>query len=132
MTIEVNYTEDRIGLIFRAVGKVTGQDIIEAQRAIYDRASFVHLRYWIVDRSQCTEYAVTAEDVARIAAMDNEAAKRNPHLLIALVSESDLQFGISRMYEAHIDENGFKAMSFRDRAAAERWVRSELRKNRHD
>ena len=53
-------------------------------------------------------------------------------MLIALVSQTDLQFGISRMYEAHIDESGFKAMSFRDRAAAERWIRRELKKSRHD
>ncbi len=128
MTIEIHYTEDRIGLVFSAVGKVTGQDIIDAQEDVYNSAIFMHLKYWIVDRSQCTEYTVTAEDVARIAEMDNQAAKINPHLLVALVSETDLQFGISRMYEAHIDANGFKAMSFRDRATAEKWIRSELKR----
>ncbi len=132
MPIEVHYTEDHIGLVLCAVGKITGQDIIDAQKKIYASAHFVKLKYWIVDRARCTEYAVTADDVARIASMDKEAAKRNPHMLVALVSHTDLQFGISRMYEAHIDENGFKAMSFRNRAAAERWIRHELRKARHD
>jgi hypothetical protein len=103
-----------------------------AQSGVYASENFVNLRYWIVDRARCTEYTVTPEDVVRIASMDNRAAKRNPNLLIALISHSDLQYGISRMYEAHIDENGFKAMSFRDRPSAEQWIRRELRKTRHD
>ena len=126
MPIEIQYTEDKIGVVFCAVGRVTGEEIIAAQKTIHDSEGFVDLRYWIVDRSRCTEYTVSTDEVSQIADMDNNAAKRNPHLLMALVSESDLQFGVSRMYEAQIDANGFKTMSFRDRASAEKWIENEL------
>ena len=129
MPIEIQYTEDGVGVVFSAVGRVTGEEIITAQKSIYDSKAFAGLRYWIVDRSRCTAYAVSTDDVGQIADMDNEAARRNPHLLMALVSETDLQFGVSRMYEALIDENGFKTMSFRDRESAERWIANELGKS---
>ena len=130
MAIEIQYTQDNIGVIFCAVGRVTGEEVITHQKRIYAREDFVDLRYWIVDRSRCTEYEVSSDAVRQIADMDNEAAKKNPHLLMALVSESDLQFGVSRMYEALIDRNGFKTMSFRDRASAEVWIKNELSKTK--
>ena len=128
MPIEVQYTEDNIGVVFSAVGKVTGKEIINTQNSIYRTKKFANLRYWIVDRSRCTEYEVSADEVDQIAAMDNAAAKQNPKLLMALVAETDLQFGVSRMYEALVDENGFKTMSFRDRESAEMWIKCELSK----
>ncbi len=128
MPIEVQYTQDNIGLVFCAVGKVTGKEIIDTQSSIYRTQKFTNLRYWIVDRSRCTEYEVSADEVDQIAAMDNAAAKKNPKLLMALVAETDLQFGVSRMYEALVDENGFKTMSFRDRESAEMWIKRELSK----
>jgi hypothetical protein len=128
MPIEIQYTDDNIGIIFSAVGKVTGKEIIESQSDIYQSKGFVNLRYWIVDRSRCTEYEVSSDEVSRIAALDNETAKINPNLIMALISESDLQFGVSRMYEAQISEDGFKTMVFRDRSTADKWIQSELNK----
>lgn len=126
MPIEIKYTDDNIGIIFSAIGKVTGKDIINKQKEIYQSEGFAQLRYWIVDRARCTEYEVSSDEVNQIARMDNEAAKINQNLLMALVSESDLQYGVSRMYEAYIDEAGFKTMVFRDRFEAEDWIRNEL------
>ncbi len=126
MPIEVRYTDDDLGIDFCAVGRVTGKDVIESKVTIFQEEGFARLKYWIVDRSRCVEYEVNADDVRSIAELDNEAAKINPDLLIALISETDLQFGMSRMYEAHIDEFGFKTKSFRDRASANEWIQKEM------
>lgn len=128
MPIEIQYTDDNIGVEFCAVGEVTGKDIIEGEKKIYQSKGFVNLRYWIVDRSRCSKYEVNSDEVMMIAALDNDAAKRNPNLLIALISETDHQFGMSRMYEAYIDEAGFQTMAFLDRGAAEKWIKNELNK----
>ena len=128
MPIEIQYTEDDMGIVFYAVGAVTGEEIIEKQGEIYRGEHFSNLRYWIVDRSRCTEYKITPDEIRKMAAMDNEAAKANPNLLMALISESDLQYGISRMFEAHLDENGFKTVVCRSRPEAEEWIRNEMDK----
>ncbi len=128
MPIEIQYTDDSIGVNFCAVGKVTGKDILESAKDIFQSKGFVNLRYWIVDRSRCTKYEVSPDEVRLIAELDNEAAKINPNLLMALISETDFQFGVSRMYEGYINETGFKTMVFRDRDAAEKWIKTELNK----
>ncbi len=130
MPIEIQYTEDKIGVVFSAVGRVTGEEIMVAQERIFDSEHFPHLKYWIVDRSRCTDYAVSTDEVWQIADRSNRAAERNPQMLMALVSESDLQFGVSRMYEAHIDTNGFKTMTFHDRKTAEQWIEKELARSK--
>ena len=124
MTIEVKYTDDNMGVTFYAVGKVTGKDIIESQRDIYQSNGFKNLRYWIVDRSRCTEYKVSSDEVSQIATMDNKAVELNPNLIMALISESDLQFGVSIMYESQIIEDGFNTNVFRNRSEAEKWIKT--------
>jgi len=126
MPIEIEYTEDNLGIVFSAVGKVTGKEIIDNQKDVYRSEEFASLRYWIVDRSRCTEYVVTTEEIAEIAAIDNQAALINPHLIMALVAESDFQYGMSRMYESQIVEDGFTTEVFRNREAAERWIYNKI------
>jgi hypothetical protein len=45
MPIEIQHTDDNIGIIFSAVGKVTGKEIIESQSDIYQSKGFAKLRY---------------------------------------------------------------------------------------
>lgn len=126
MPIEIRYTDDRTGLDFCAVGSVTGREIIASSKKIYKDEAFEKLRYWIVDRSRCTHYEVSADEIRLIAELDKKAAKKNPDLITALISETDLQFGMSRMYETFVGESGFKTKLFKDRDSAEKWIQSEL------
>jgi len=119
MPIEVQYTDDNKGVNFIAVGEVSGKEIIESEKEIFKRDNFLSLKYWIVDRSRCTKYVVTSDEIKQIAVLDKNAAKINPKLLQVLISETDLQYGMSRMYQAYVDEDGFKTMIFRNREAAE-------------
>ena len=130
MPIEIQYTEDKLGVVFCAVGKVTGQDILAKQNEIYQSDRFPRLRYWIVDRSRCTAYNVNADEVIQMAANDNQAAQINPNLLMALISENDLQFGVSRMFELQLDEERFDTMVFRSREAAHAWIKEKLNKEK--
>ncbi len=126
MPIEIRYTDDRKGLDFCAVGSVTGKEIVESAKEIYREEGFLNLRYWIVDRSRCTNYEVSADEVRLIAELDKKAAKENPDLITAIISETDLQYGMSRMYETFVGESGFKTELFKDRESAEKWIQSEL------
>ena len=126
MPVQINYIQDGIGIEFISSGIVTGKEIIEANKKIYNRENLLRLRYKIVDRTTCTEYRVSTEEVQIIANQDTEAAKINPNIIIALVSTTALQYGVSRMWEAYVNGAGFQTGIFEDRKAADTWVRERL------
>lgn len=126
MPIEIEYIDNGTGLIFKAIGKVTGTQVIEHNKKVHANDNFKSLKYWIVDRSSCTEYLINAEEVSELAKLAKDAARQNSNLIMALVSETDLQFGMSRMFEAQISQTGFRTKVFRDRKSAEEWISEEL------
>jgi hypothetical protein len=128
MPITIHYTKDNTGVNFFAVDEVSGKDIISSMKKLFASEHFKNLKYWIVDRSLCTKYKVSSEEVMLIADLDKEAAKINPDILHALVSHTDLQFGMSRMYEIQTGEDGFKTRIFKVRSDAEAWINEELAK----
>lgn len=128
MPIQIKYRADKIGIEFIASDVVTGKDVIEANNKIYNSENFSKQKYKIADRTKCTDYQVNSEEVRLIAEQDKTAAKINPNLLIALVSRSDLQYGMSRMYQAYGNESGFLIEIFQDRKSAEEWIEKQLQK----
>ncbi|MBN1866607.1 hypothetical protein JW916_04885 [Candidatus Sumerlaeota bacterium] len=123
MPLRVNFLDGGAGVEFASAGVLTGEEVIEANKRIYTHENLARLRYKIVDRTGCTEYRVSPEDVQRIAAQDREAAKTNPNIAVAFVSKTELQFGMSRMWQAYADSAGFASQVFRDRKSADAWLR---------
>ena len=129
MPIQIKYIDGGLGVEFFGSGVVTGTDIIEANKEIYGNELFSRQRYQIVDRTNCTEFRVSNDEIRIIAEQDKAAVKTNPNIIIALISTSDLQYGMSRMYQAHVGENGFLTEIFRDRESAEEWIKSQLKQS---
>jgi len=70
---------------------------------------------------------MTSEGIRRIASLDMNAMKINPYLIIAHVAPTDFQFGLTRIWEAHMQET--KSIKiFRDRKSAEDWIKKRLEK----
>ncbi len=46
-----------------ASGIVTGEEIIKAQEEIYNEENLKKQKYQIIDRTRCTEYQVSSEDI---------------------------------------------------------------------
>lgn len=128
MPIQIIYIDEGIGVEFIASGVVTGADIIAANKEIYRNENFSKQRYQIVDRTKCTKFDVSHEEIMIIAEQDKIAAKTNPNIIIALISVSPLQYGISRMYQAYVGDEGFLTEVFRDRNSAEKWLEEQLKK----
>ena len=126
MPIQIKYIDGGFGVEFIGSGVVTGADIIEANKEIYSNENFSKQRYQIVDRTNCIEFLVTTEEIQKIAEQDKAAAKTNPNIIIALISTTDLQYGLSRMYEAYVGDSGFLTEVFRDRKSAEEWIENRL------
>lgn len=126
MPIQVRELDGGAGIEVVATGTVSGAEIIAAHDEIYSDRNLRRQRYQIVDRSHCAAYRVSADEVREIARLDGAAANVNPGIVIAVVSGDDVQFGVSRMWQAYAEAGDFVTQVFRDRAAAERWVQEQL------
>jgi len=126
MPIQINYLNDGIGIEIIASEVVTGKEIIEAHKDIYNEKNLKSQKYQIIDRSHCKEYNVSSAEVQRIAEIDKAASKFNPNIIIALISPTDLQFGMSRMWQTHVEESLFVTHIFRDRKSADEWIKEQL------
>ena len=126
MTIKINYIDDGVGIEIVASGCVTGDEIIEIQREIYSPDNLKKLKYQLIDRTECKEYNVSFEDIKKIAIFDTAASKSNPDIVIAIVSPTDLQFGMSRAWQAYVVDSHYKTQIFRDRIAAVNWLEEQL------
>ena len=129
--IEIKFLDDGIGVEFNVIGILTGTEIIDANRKIHNRANSLSLRYIIVDRTNCTEYLVNSKEIKVMANKAKKAVKVNPNIIIAMVSTTSLQHGMSRMYQSYIEssESYFKTAIFRDRKSAEEWIKEQLDKS---
>ena len=126
MPIRIIQLDGGLGVEYRAEGVVTGAEIIEANRKLYSGRDFPRLRYKIIDRSGCTDYRVTGKEVRAIAELDRAASRINPSIVVALISATDLQYGISRMYQTYVDDFIHMSAVFTERAEAERWIEDQM------
>ena len=92
MTIQINYIDNGAGIEIFASGIVTGEDIIEAHKEIYNEENLENQKYQIIDRTKCEEYNVSSGEVQQIANIDKAASKSNPNIIIAIISPTDLQW----------------------------------------
>ena len=129
MTIQINYLDNGIGIEIIASGIVTGKEIIEAHKEIYNEENLRKQKYQIIDRTHCTQYQVTSEEVERISEIDNNASEVNPNIILAVVSPTSLQFGMTRMWQAYLEEDRFVTKIFQDRKSADEWIKSQLENN---
>ena len=126
MAIRINYLDNGIGIEIIASGIVTGEEIIKAQEEIYNEENLQKQKYQIIDRTHCTEYQVSSEDIERISDIDNRASEVNSYIIIAVVSSTPLQYGMTRMWQAYIKEDRFMTKIFVDRKSADEWIKLQL------
>lgn len=127
MTIKIGYLDDGIGIEVKASGTVTGEEIIKAHKEIYNEENLKKQKYQIIDRTHCTEYQVYSEDIEIISELDNKASEVNPDIIIAIVSPTPLQYGMSRMWQAYINDC-FVTKIFQNRSSADKWIRAQIAK----
>jgi hypothetical protein len=70
MGLEINFLGNGEGVELRAFGVVHGREIIEVNKEFYQPKNLCKLKYKIIDKSKCTEYNVSAEEIAFIAKLD--------------------------------------------------------------
>ncbi|MCE0558357.1 MULTISPECIES: hypothetical protein [unclassified Motilimonas] len=111
------------GVIIQATGVINVNDIREIKSTLYtDNHSIKNIHYQILDYSQAQDLDLSHEDIWKMALRDKEALQINPHMLIAVISEKDVIYGLSRMWNAYTETTPLNTGVFRDLANAEEWV----------
>ena len=130
MAIQVNYLDNGFGSEMVASDIVTGEEIIKALKEIYNDQHLNKLKYRIIDRTNCTEYRVYPEEIEKIADMDDKASIINPNLMIAVISTTSLQHGMTSMWQSYLKNNVFITKNFPDRISADKWIKSYIEINK--
>jgi len=130
MAIQVNYLDNGFGSEMVASDIVTGEEIIKALKEIYNEQHLNKLKYRIIDRTNCTEYRVYPEEIEKIAEMDDKASIINPNLMIAVISTTSLQHGMTSMWQSYLKNNVFITKNFPDRISADKWIKSYIETNK--
>jgi hypothetical protein len=128
MPLEIRYFRDGYGLECIGTGVVTGEDLKKANEAVYSDERLPALKYQLVDLLKAERFDVSNEDAIEIAEQDVAASETSPNMLIAVVAERDLPFGIARMWEAFAFEGAVETMVFREREEALAWIKMKLAK----
>jgi len=127
MPVEVNLLEGR-GVEILATGVVYGHEIIKANKEIISNEDLGSIQYKLIDKSACTEYSVTADDIKKITKLNGLIAKANPNIIMAIVESKTLQFSVTDLWQTIVKKYNFENNSFQDREAALEWVKKNIKK----
>ncbi len=128
MGIELKVTDDEQGVVLAYSGFIADDEYRETLLSHFAEApdQFQRYRYSISDFLAVTEIGITAETIGRIAQESLAAAQRNPDVIVALVADKDLYFGLSRMWASMVEPIPWETRVFRTREEADDWVRARV------
>ena len=121
MPISVKIIDDKYTLI-DCEGDVSVDDLVKVNEYIYSDVDESVVKYQIVDITAVTNIVISTADIKRTADQEKKAAKSLGQITIAIVAVKDLDFGLSRAWEAYASTPGIKTMVFRDLVAAQEWL----------
>jgi len=128
MPMSIDYIGDG-GIIIRVEGLISGNEIKEANDIIYESPDKIKkIKYQICDLTNASEVSASESDIRAISNQDKKASEINPNMLIAVVGEKDVIFGLARMWEAFSYDSPFETMVFRTMEDAQQWIREKLHK----
>jgi hypothetical protein len=128
MPIQIFFLQNGKGVEFISSGVVTGKEIIEANKKIYNQEILHRLKYKIIDRSTCTDYRVSTDEIVTILVQDEEASKINRNITIAFVAPLPPMYGITKMMQAFAEQTGFETGIFLDRKSADVYINGKFNK----
>ena len=116
---------EETGVYIRFTGVANTRDIIESNEALYKDIRFdTIMSYQIADLLGCDKIDCKGDEVREIARRDAEASKRKPGVRVALVTDMQVIYGYSRMYQICTDQSSWETEIFDNLAAAREWIKS--------
>ncbi len=130
MPIKVLEVAGGLGVALVCSGDIAGADFINATRELltWEKDRLAKLILAFVDQSSATTFAVQSSDLDILASLDLRLAELvSPGMLVAVTAPQDLQFGMSRMWQALAQRTSWEVIVVRDDEEAIGWLRDRSR-----
>ena len=126
MPVKVNILEAGRGVEILATGVVYGYEILEANEEIFNNENLGNIQYHLIDKSACTKYNVTINDILNITEFDRLFAQSNPNIIMAIVESKAPRFSMTTLWQVIVKKYDFRNNSFKDREAALEWIKKQI------
>ena len=123
MPVEHSFDTDANLLIVVLRGPVSDEDLLKYARHITEDPSISAGHNELIDlREVETGGEVTSPVLRRIASMFSEIDRTPEQTRVAMVANSDVAYGLSRMYQAFRSESPLDLRVFREVSEARSWL----------
>ena len=129
MPTEIKDLDGGLGNLITGYGILTGKEYRNAIKKHFSQNAekFNKYRYSLCDYTKVTRLELDSNDINIVAGLCREASEVNPNVVVALIADKDITFGMSRMWDILFNENNWEVMVFRDREEAEEWIRIKVK-----
>jgi hypothetical protein len=120
----VQVSRDRRGVILDCQGSLTRSEISQLPGTIRQHCDeLARISYLMIDLTNAVLSELSTADLQALASLALAKAKYVPSPLVAaIVARRDVVFGLSRMWQALIDDTGWTTIVCRTRVEADRWI----------
>lgn len=120
MPFETLYEEH--GILWNMSGIVTADDIKEIDNILYGLPDFDSLHYIIFDYTAADDFQMEVQEVIKVAAVDSVAAKTNPRIKIALVTDNENLLKAIKLYSTFRGGHPWETKACYTVAEAREWL----------
>lgn len=112
------------GVVWHYSGVLTGNELLQSNLDIFGDERFDDIRYQIVNLAGADKIEVTEGHMRKIAYLDMAAARTNPRVKVAVVSDNDAATQLSVHYDKFCDaKSPWESRVFSSIEEAEAWVK---------
>jgi len=123
MALKSSFVPDPFHLLTRAEGAVDDADLADHHRRVSGMCGLVDGTRELVDLRGADLRGVTGHGIRRLADLVASQSPRPTRLRrVAIIGDTDLAYGLGRMYEAHLAHSATAVAVFRDASEARRWL----------
>lgn len=98
MPIEIQYFDQGKGVLWKASGTLTGEDLLAANKEMFSRdVSAEPYHYGFFDSSDVADVKIVSEIMRQNAREDVLESRRMPKFVYAIYAANDVAFGFARM-----------------------------------
>ena len=129
MPIQLEFLHEGLGVIYRCEGALGLQHFAVANdRLLASPERIRKLKYVLADAASMEPTIFSPSEMDSIVLQDRQIASYAvPGLIIAVVAERTVIFGLVRMWEAFIEGIGWETKIFPSLAEAQEWIRSRVK-----
>jgi len=128
MPYEIQFEEFGRGVLVTLAGAISGEELIEANEAVYSQDGEGRLRYQIWDHTALESLELSESQLRFLSMQDREAAAKSPDQVVALVGSRKMLKEIEKIYSVFSEAwSGFESGRFGSVADARRWIVKMIR-----